>query len=111
VLFYMTLMQAGLALLCAAPGGIALPVAANLPWIAVLGLCGIGAHFCITQALRLAPANVVSPLAFVRLPLIAVVGMVLYGEPLEWAVFAGGALIVAGNLLNIRSQRGENSPQ
>jgi len=105
VLFYMTLMQAGLALLCAAPGGIALPVAANLPWIAVLGLCGIGAHFCITQALRLAPANVVSPLDFVRLPLIAVVGMLLYGEPLEWAVFAGGALIVAGNLLNIRSQR------
>jgi len=47
----------------------------------------------------------VSPLDFVRLPLIAVVGMVLYGEPLEWAVFAGGALIVAGNLLNIRSQR------
>ena len=37
--------------------------------------------------------------------MIAVVGMLLYGEPIEWAVFAGGALIVAGNLLNIRSQR------
>lgn len=105
VLFYMTLMQAGLALLCAAPGGIALPVAANLPWILVLGLCGIGAHFCITQALRLAPASRVSPLDFFRLPLIAVVGMLLYDEPLELVVFLGGALIVVGNLLNVRGPK------
>jgi uncharacterized membrane protein len=33
-------------------------------------------------------------------------GMVIYGEPLELAVFAGAALILAGNLYNIIAQRG-----
>ena len=35
---------------------------------------------------------------------IAVVGMLLYGEPLEIAVFAGAALILLGNLMNIRAE-------
>ena len=35
---------------------------------------------------------------FVRLPLIALVGMWLYGEPLRLAIFVGAALIIAGNL-------------
>ncbi|MEE4361188.1 MAG: DMT family transporter [Pseudomonadales bacterium] len=105
ILFWMTLMQAVMALLCALPGGLVLPSMALAPWLLVLGLCGIAAHFCITQALRCAPATVVAPMDFLRLPLIAVVGMLLYGEPLEAAVFAGGALIVLGNLVNIRGQR------
>jgi drug/metabolite transporter (DMT)-like permease len=105
ILFWMTVLQAAMALGCALPGGIAVPAPELWPWLVVLGLCGIGAHFCITQALRLAPATVVAPMDFLRLPLIAVVGMLLYGEPFELAVLAGGALIVAGNLVNIRAQR------
>jgi drug/metabolite transporter (DMT)-like permease len=42
------------------------------------------------------------PIDFVRLPTIAVVGMLLYGEPLEILVFVGAALIFAANYLNIR---------
>jgi drug/metabolite transporter (DMT)-like permease len=41
---------------------------------------------------------------FVRLPLIAFVGMWLYHEPLRLAVFAGAALIIAGNLINLRAE-------
>ena len=41
---------------------------------------------------------------FVRLPLIALVGMWLYGEPLRLAVFLGAALIIAGNLVNLRAE-------
>ena len=59
------------------------------------------AHFCLTNALRIAPASVVMPIDFVRLPTIAVVGMVLYGEALEVLVFVGAALIFAANYLNI----------
>jgi len=47
----------------------------------------------------------VAPMDFVRLPIIAVVGMVLYDEPLEVAVFIGAAIILTGNLLNIRAAR------
>ncbi|MDZ7824930.1 MAG: hypothetical protein U5R48_01505 [Gammaproteobacteria bacterium] len=42
---------------------------------------------------------------FLRLPLIAVAGMLLYGEPIEVAVLLGGGLIVLGNLVNMRGQR------
>lgn len=105
VLFYMTTMQAALGLCFALPGGMALPTVANGPWLLVLGLCGLGAHFCITQALSLAPAKLVSPLDFFRLPLIAVVGAFLYEEALELPVLLGGGLIIVGNLLNLRGAR------
>jgi drug/metabolite transporter (DMT)-like permease len=42
---------------------------------------------------------------FLRLPVIAVVGMLLYGEPLVAAVFLGGAVILAANLLNLAGAR------
>jgi drug/metabolite transporter (DMT)-like permease len=42
------------------------------------------------------------PLDFARLPVIAVVGWAAYAEPLDPLVFAGGALILAGNLLTLR---------
>ena len=52
-------------------------------------------------ALSLAPATVVVPLDFARLPLIAVVGMLLYQEPLDVFVFLGALFIFGGNYLNI----------
>jgi len=39
---------------------------------------------------------------FLRLPLIAVVGMLFYNEPLDGFVFLGGAIIFAANYLNIK---------
>ncbi|MCP4824396.1 MAG: EamA family transporter, partial [Shimia sp.] len=62
------------------------------------------AHYCLTTALRLAPASVVMPIDFIRLPLIAVVGMTLYGEQIDIWVLVGAAVIFAGNYLNILSQ-------
>ena len=41
---------------------------------------------------------------FVRLPLIALVGALLYGEELKASVFVGAALIIAGNLLNLHAE-------
>ncbi len=104
ILFFMTLMQAVMGLLCAGiDGDVALPSATSAPFVAVVAVGGLAAHFCVTSALARAPAGVVSPMEFARLPLIAVVGMLLYGEPLELAVFAGAALVLAGNLINIRA--------
>jgi drug/metabolite transporter (DMT)-like permease len=76
-----------------------------LPWVALVGVCGLTAHYSLTRALTLAPASVVAPMEFARLPVIAVVGMLLYGEPLEFAVLAGAALILAGNTANMLGGR------
>jgi len=105
ILFWLTTMQAALGLACAGmDGAIAWPSASAWPALAIIGIAGLLAHFCLTSALSLAPATIVMPLDFLRLPVIAIVGMLLYREPLEWAVFAGGALILTGNLLNLRSE-------
>ncbi len=102
ILFWLTAMQAVFGLITAGyDGDIALPTVETLPFIIVVGCAGLLAHFCLTNALSLAPATVVMPIDFVRLPAIALVGMALYGEPLDWYVFLGAAVIFAGNYLNI----------
>lgn len=102
ILFYLTIMQAVFGLICAGyDGDIALPSLLTLPWVILIGFAGLLAHFCLTKALSIAPASIVMPIDFVRLPTIAVVGMMLYGEPLEMLIFVGAALIFAANYINI----------
>jgi len=104
ILFYLTVMQAVLGLAFAGfDGDIALPTAANLPWVVVIAVAGLVAHFCLTTALSLAPATIVMPIDFTRLPVIAIVGVVLYAEPLDPFVLLGAALIFGANYYNIWS--------
>lgn len=106
ILFYLTVMQAVFGLIAAGyDGDISLPTGGNIPWVIAIGIAGLVAHFCLTKALSIAPASIVMPIDFVRLPTIAIVGMLLYDEPLELIVFAGAALIFAGNYLNISHAR------
>ena len=105
ILFWLALIQSALGLITAGwDGVIALPGPANLPWLVLLGLSGLAAHLGLTKALSLAPASVVTPLDFLRLPLIALVGMAFYDEPLDPLVFVGGAVIFAANWMNIRAR-------
>jgi drug/metabolite transporter (DMT)-like permease len=102
VLFYLTVMQAVFGVICAGyDGDIAVPSMTALPYVMVIALCGLLAHFCITSALALAPATVVIPVDFARLPMIAVIGMLAYGEALDVMVLAGAVLIFVGNYSNI----------
>lgn len=102
VLFYLTVMQAVFGVICAGyDGDIAVPSLTALPYVMVIALCGLLAHFCITSALALAPATVVIPVDFARLPVIAVIGMLAYGEALDIMVLAGAILIFVGNYSNI----------
>ncbi|MGR3713679.1 MAG: DMT family transporter [Shimia sp.] len=102
ILFYLTVMQAAFGVIFAGfDGDIAKPSASIVPWLVLIACAGLVAHFCLTTALRLAPASVVMPIDFVRLPLIAVVGAMLYAEPIDIFVVLGAALIFGGNYLNI----------
>lgn len=110
VLFWMTLSQTAMGLLLGLPGGIPLPSAAVLPWLAVVGVTGLTAHLSLTAALARAPATLVAPMEFLRLPVMALVGVWLYGEPLSWAVLAGGLVILAANLLNLAGRQRAAAP-
>jgi len=105
ILFYLTAMQLVFGLVMAGyDGDIAVPSATALPFVLLIGAAGLLAHFCITNALALAPATVVVPIDFIRLPAIAIIGMLLYDEALDIWVFAGAAIIFAGNYMNIWSE-------
>ena len=59
-----------MAVICAGyDGDISLPSSSNFIWIIIIGIGGLLAHFCITKALQLAPATVVTPIDFCRLPM------------------------------------------
>jgi drug/metabolite transporter (DMT)-like permease len=105
ILFWLTTLQAIFGLVLAGwDMQIAIPAAKAIPYVLVIGIAGLVAHFCMTKALSLAPATVVVPIDFARLPLIAVVAMLLYAEPLRPEVFAGAVVIFAANYLNILTE-------
>ncbi|MGJ8583259.1 MAG: DMT family transporter [Marinosulfonomonas sp.] len=103
IMFWLTGTQLVFGLICAGyDGDIAIPSAGSVPWLVVIGMAGLVAHFCLTTALSLAPAAVVVPIDFVRLPLIVAVGYFLYNEPLEPPVLLGAIIIFAATYYNIR---------
>ena len=103
ILFYLTVMQAAFGIIASGyDGDIALPSAVSVPWLVLIGCAGLLAHFCLTTALTLAPASVVMPIDFVRLPVIAVIGALFYSEAIDLWVFVGAALIFGANYANIR---------
>jgi drug/metabolite transporter (DMT)-like permease len=103
ILFWLTLMQLVFGLICAGiDGNITWPTAQSLPYLALIGVCGVAAHLCLTTALSLAPASFVMPIDFIRLPLIAAIGALLFAEQIDPWVIAGGAVIFAGNWINLR---------
>jgi drug/metabolite transporter (DMT)-like permease len=104
ILFWLTLIQLCLGLLAVGYDGVVhLPNAATLPWLVVIGLAGLAAHLCLTSALALAPATFVVPIDFARLPVIAIIAALFFGETLDTPVFVGAAMILIGNLISARS--------
>jgi drug/metabolite transporter (DMT)-like permease len=112
ILFWLTAMQLVMGLIATGwDGDIAWPSSSAWPWVTVIALAGLIAHTCLTNALAIAPATLVIPMDFLRLPAIALVGMAFYAEPLDVWVFVGAGLIFGGNYLNIWSEARRNRLQ
>lgn len=104
IMFWLTVMQAVLGLIASGfDGDIALPSFNTAPYLLLIGLAGLLAHYCITNALAIAPATVVVPFDFARLPTIAIIGMILYQEPLDHWTLLGAVVIFSGIFLNVWS--------
>ena len=104
ILFYMALMQTPVGLLLAF-NGLQWPSPTTFFWLFLISTLGYTAHFCIVRAMSLADAIVVAPMDFIRLPLIAVVGFIVYAEPFELWILLGGALVLLGNYGNLMAER------
>jgi drug/metabolite transporter (DMT)-like permease len=104
VLFWMSVIQTPISLAAAAPHWVA-PVAADLPWILVIGAGSFSAHYCMARAMMLVDAMVAVPIDFIRLPLIAAVGTLVYAEPFDPLVIVGAAVIFAGTYYSLSRER------
>ena len=104
ILFWMNVMQVFMGLIGADPFFPFRLEGHHWLWALGIALGGTTAHYCLTNALRVADAIVVIPLDFLRIPLIAFVGWTFYGERLDLLVFAGAAIIVSGIIWNLRAE-------
>jgi drug/metabolite transporter (DMT)-like permease len=75
-------------------------------WAVVIAFCGTFSHYCMARAMLHADATVVLPMDFLRVPLTATAGWLIYAERLDLFTLLGAGLILAGNLLNLKP----NSP-
>ena len=77
------------------------PSTATWGWVLLIAFCGTYSHYCLTNALRHAEATLVVPMDFVRVPLTALAGWLIYGEGVDMIAVAGTALILGANVLNL----------
>lgn len=72
-------------------------------WMVVIAFCGTFSHYCMARAMLHADATVVIPMDFLRVPLTAAAGWLLYAERLDAFTVLGATLILTGNLLNLKA--------
>jgi drug/metabolite transporter (DMT)-like permease len=101
IIFFMNLMQMPLGLFAASFEWV-WPEWTDLPWLVMVGFAGLGAHFCMTRAFRLADATFVMPIDYLRLPLAVGIGYFVYSETVGWTLVFGAAIILAGNVYALR---------
>ena len=106
ILFWLTTMQLIMGLAATLYfGTITVPEGVGVMWIMTVGIGGLMAHFCITNALSIAPAIVVIPLDFMRLPLISIIGFLAYDEAVELPILIGAGVIFVAILVNLKAEK------
>jgi drug/metabolite transporter (DMT)-like permease len=65
----------------------------DAPLLIALGLCTVGAQQCQTRAFRAAPASLVVIVNYVQLPLIALLGWMIFGQSTDLFTWIGAAVI------------------
>lgn len=100
ILFFMMAMQLPLGLVPALFDW-ETPQVHHWPWLLLVGLTGLSAHYCMVRALALADASLVIPMDLLRLPLIALIGYLVYNEQVDWYLGVGAGLIVMSNMMNL----------
>ncbi|APH72414.1 DMT family transporter [Aquibium oceanicum] len=101
IIFWMLVIQTILGIVPAALVW-QVPPASAWPWIAVVAFCGTFSHYCMARAMVHAEATVVVPMDFLRVPLAAVVGYLVYAEAIDIYTALGAGMILFGNLVNLR---------
>ncbi|MGN8023595.1 DMT family transporter [Phyllobacterium sp. 22229] len=103
IIFWMLVIQSAIGLLPALHVW-QWPTLQAWPWVVIIAFTGTFSHFCMAKALLYADATVVIPMDFLRVPLMAVLGWLIYAERIDIYTALGAALILSGNLLNLKNK-------
>lgn len=112
ILFLMCLIQLPVGFTLALPEW-QLPQGTQWLWLAIIGVTALTAHYCMTKAMQHADVSIVVTMDFLRLPVIALVGVFLYQEEFELALLVGALLMLMGNLFNLypNNKKAPNQPR
>lgn len=97
VVFYQSLFVSVLTLPAALPVWTT-PDPTMLAWLALIGALSTVGWLCFTRAFALADASALLPLEFTRLPFVALLGYLAFGEVPDVWVWLGAAVIFASGL-------------
>jgi drug/metabolite transporter (DMT)-like permease len=103
VVFYMSVIQLPMGLI----GSLFVwvrPAGSDVPWLAAMGATALSAHYAMGRALTLGDASFVLPIDFLRLPVVALTGLLLYGERIDKWTMLGAALLFGGNYWSVRHE-------
>ncbi len=78
-------------------------------WMLIVAFCGTYSHYCLANAMRYADATTIVPMDFLRVPLTAGAGWLVYSERIDLLTVVGTGLILGANLVNLGRVKGAAS--
>lgn len=73
------------------------PSLSDLPWLLAFGLLSAPAQHSVTRAFAAAPANIVAPFNFLKLPFVAIIALYAFSELPDLWTWAGAVVIFASS--------------
>jgi len=104
IVFWMNVMQLPMGLAGSDPAFVMKLGVTQIAPVIAIGIAGLSAHYCLANAFRAGDATFVLPIDFARLPLIAMIGWLFFGEKLDAFTFIGAAIILCGIFWNVRAE-------
>lgn len=78
-------------------------------WMALLSVMGVSGHWLLIKCLEVAEASAVQPFAYLQLVFASTLGILVFGETLQFNVLIGAAMIIAAGMFTLwRAKRGKS---
>lgn len=79
------------------------PSLTEVMWLATVGVLATTGHFTMTKAIHAAPLAVTQPVTFLQLIWATILGLVMFGEAVDfWVLLGGGIIISAVSFISYR---------
>lgn len=99
IIFIMCLIQAPVSF-CLTLTNFTFPNSIDAFWLIIIGICGTAAHFTMAKAMKNVDISAIISIDYFRLPILIIIGIVIYEEEFKLVYLIGGTLIFIGNWIS-----------